>query len=213
MQNVWFVSPALFPLLVGFMIMLLGGVLCRTALKMVTVKAFTRTIGWLLSRSCLRFLASEPVVRFYAIVTLFLSMVFVNIPRIDFFLCSILFLTVFILLFYFDEALLLRRLFFLYLGGQLFLLLFFAAAPAPDPSAPAYTGDLLAIGFTLLFCGYAWAQVRRNPALRRKYRTGLTVAVAAPLLITPIFKYFLLVPLPTEGLIVAFMDYLRYFDF
>ena len=28
-QNVWYVSPAIFPLFVGCMIMLLGGLLCR----------------------------------------------------------------------------------------------------------------------------------------------------------------------------------------
>ena len=39
-QNVWYVSPAIFPLFVGCMIMLLGALLCRTALKMVGFKAF-----------------------------------------------------------------------------------------------------------------------------------------------------------------------------
>ncbi len=34
-QNVWFVSPALFPLFVGAMITLLGALLIRTALKTV----------------------------------------------------------------------------------------------------------------------------------------------------------------------------------
>ena len=37
-QNVWFVSPALFPLFVGGMIMLLGLLLFRTALKTIGMK-------------------------------------------------------------------------------------------------------------------------------------------------------------------------------
>jgi hypothetical protein len=39
------------------------------------------------------------------------------------------------------------------------------------------------------------------------------VALAAPFIIGPIFKYFLMVPMPTEGLIVAVLDYFWYFEF
>ena len=43
-QNVWFVSPALFPLFIGGMIMLLGLLLSRTALKAIGMKAFGNTL-------------------------------------------------------------------------------------------------------------------------------------------------------------------------
>jgi xanthosine utilization system XapX-like protein len=49
--------------------------------------------------------------------------------------------------------------------------------------------------------------------LRRKYRTGLIVAFVAPLLVGSIFKYFLLVPMPAEGLVVALLDAIWYFEF
>ncbi len=45
-QNVWYVSPAIFPLIVGAIIMILGALLCRTALKMVGFKAFGKTVRW-----------------------------------------------------------------------------------------------------------------------------------------------------------------------
>ena len=54
-QNVWFVSPALFPLFVGAMIMLLGLLLVRTALKTIGMKAFGHTLQWLLSQNLLHF--------------------------------------------------------------------------------------------------------------------------------------------------------------
>lgn len=84
-QNVWFVSPALFPLLVGGMISLLGVLLIRTAFKAVGKEGISVTLQWLLSRNLITYLASHTTLRFYAVVVLFLSFVFLNIPRIDFF--------------------------------------------------------------------------------------------------------------------------------
>ena len=55
-QNVWFVSPALFPLFVGAMIMLLGALLVRTALKEVGLKGLRRDLDWLISPEMVRFL-------------------------------------------------------------------------------------------------------------------------------------------------------------
>jgi hypothetical protein len=60
---------------------------------------------------------------------------------------------------------------------------------------------------------YTWIQIRPLPALRQKYRLSLILSIAAPFTIGPIFKYFLLVPMPTEGLITAVMDAIRYWDF
>ena len=57
-QNVWYVSPAIFPLFIGCIIMLLGGLLCRTALKTIGFKAFAGTARWLSSKALLQFLNS-----------------------------------------------------------------------------------------------------------------------------------------------------------
>jgi hypothetical protein len=213
-QNVWFVSPALFPLFVGFVIVILGALLSRIAWKTVGREQIRAVIRWLLSKSNVEFLASAPTLRFYAMVTLFLSFVYLNIPRIDFFLASILFLSVFISMFYFDDDGVLKRLFFFYLAGLLVFIVYFAAGmESLLGNAVPYSGDVLALFFILAYCFYAWALVRNNPALRKKFRTGMIIAVAAPLIVIPIFKYFLLVPMPYEGLVVAFLDKLWYLDF
>lgn len=213
-QNVWYVSPALFPLFVGGVIMLLGALLIRTALKMTGIKAFGETIRWLRTRDFFQFLISDSVIRFYAITSLFLSLVYINLPHIDFFLSAILFLTVFITMFYFDDDQLLKKLFYFYLAGVGVLIVYFALGL--DPVLGRYVpfgGDILALCFILAYCIYAWILIRSRPPLRKKYRTGLIVAVAAPFVVGPIFKYFLLVPLPTEGLVVAVLDYFWYFEF
>ena len=213
-QNVWYVSPAIFPLFVGCMIMLLGALLCRTALKMVGFKAFSQTVRWLLSKKLLQFFNSIPNLRFYTIVVLFLSFVFLTIPRIDFFLSAFLFLTVFITSFYFDDAMLLKKLFFFYLAGIMVLFLYFAGG-VNDPLSRIvpFPADILTTCFIISYSVYAWTLIRSNPELRKKYRTAMIVAVVAPLVVGMIFKYFLLVPMPSEGLVVSITDYFWYLEF
>ena len=213
-QNVWYVSPAIFPLFVGCMIMLLGGLLCRTALKMVGFKAFAETVRWLSSKALLQFLNSVPNLRFYSIVVLFLSFVFLNIPRIDFFLSAVLFLAVFITSFYFDDAEVLKKFFLFYLAGVIVFIIYFSLGlNEPLVRIVPFPADILALCFIVAYCAYAWILIRNNPALRKKYRTAMIVAFASPLVVGLIFKYFLLVPMPAEGLVVAVTDYLWYLEF
>ena len=213
-QNVWYVSPAIFPLLVGAMIMLLGALLCRTALKMVGFKAFGETVRWLSSKALLQFLNSTPNLRFYTIVVLFLSFVFLTIPRIDFFISAVLFLVVFITSFYFDDAMLLKKLFFFYLTGIIVLILYFAfGLNDPLGRIVPFPADILTICFIVAYSVYAWKLIRRKPMLRKKYRTAMIIAFVSPFIVGVIFKYFLLVLMPSEGLVIAVMDYFWYFEF
>ena len=213
-QNVWFVSPALFPLFVGAMISILGILLTGTAFKAVGRQQLQRVLRWLGSPELVVFLQTSGVIRFYAMTVLLFSFVYLNLPRIDFFLCSILFLAVFITQFYFDDDALLKKLFFFYLAGTSVCLGYFLLG-LPDALEPAlpYPNDWLAVVFIVCYMGYAWVLIRRVPALRKKWRTSLILAVVPPFLICPIFKYFLLVPMPTEGLVVAVLDAIWYWDF
>ncbi|MGB5987351.1 MAG: hypothetical protein WBG37_18745 [Desulfobacterales bacterium] len=213
-QNVWFVSPALFPLFVGGMIALLGILLTLHALRTVGFEGFRDTVAWLLSIRLIEFLKSESMLRFHAIVILLFTFVFLNIPRIDFFLGSILFLSAFITMFYLDDPQLLISMLRVYLAGVFLLIAWFILGlPARlEPILP-YASDWLVVGFILIYCLYVFKLIVRQPDLRKKYRIGLTLALVAPFTIGPIFKYFLLVPMPFEGLIVTVMDAIRYWDF
>jgi hypothetical protein len=213
-QNVWFVSPALFPLFVGAMIMLLGVLLIRIAYREVGSEELKRVLRWLGSPDLLRFLKTAPLLRFYAIVVLFFSFVYVNIPRIDFFLCSVLFLVVFISMFYFDDDALLKKMLFFYLSGTILLVIFMASGlSAALTSVLHYPSDWFAFAFIIAYCIYVRTLIRDNPALRLKFKTSLILSVTTPFLIGPIFKYLLLVPMPKEGLVVALMDAIRYWEF
>ena len=213
-QNVWFVSPALFPLFVGGIITVLGIALVVNALKTVGVSGLKDTLGWLVSPELMHFIKSEAIIRFYAIVVLLFSFVFLNIPRIDFFLCSVLFLCAFITMFYLDDPSLLVRMLVMYLAGTVcFIVWFLLGIPEALEATLPYSSDWLTLVFTLFFCFYVFHLIRHQPRLHKKYKTGLIVAIVAPFTIGSIFKYFLLVPMPTEGLVVNFLDKLWYLDF
>ena len=213
-QNVWFVSPALFPLFVGAMIALLGAMLVRTALKEVGVAEFKKVLRWLISAELVRYLKTPPVIRLYAMAVLFVAYVFLNIPRIDFLLGSVLFLVAFISMFYFDDDALLKKFFYFYLTGTVVCLLYFTLEiPKTLETILPYPNDWLTFVFIIAYAAYAWALTRHSPPLRKKYRISLILAVIVPFIICPIFKYFLLVPMPKEGLVVAVMDAIWYWDF
>lgn len=213
-MNVWFVSPALMPLFIGATIMLIGALLCRMGLKAIGFEAFKGTLHWLVSADLKRVLASDVSMRFYAIAFLFLTLVYINLPRIDFFLCAVLFLTAFITMFYFLDDRLLRSFLLVYLAGEVVLLLVFALGlHRPSAEAPSVLPDLLALAFIAFYVGYVWLLVRARAELRKKFRVGLLVSLLTPFVIGPIFKYFLMVPLPKEGLVVAALDYVWYLEF
>ncbi len=213
-MNVWYVSPALMPLFVGVVITVLGALLCRIGLKTIGVEEFKKTVRWLLSRELAGVLKSDVSVRFYAIAIVFLTLVYVNLPRIDFFICAALFLTVFITMFYFLDDSLLRKFLYVYLAGEAVLIVFFALGlHSPGDETPSFAPDAVALVFLAVYIGYAWWQVRREAGLRKKFRVGLIVALVTPFVIGPVFKYFLMVPLPKEGLVVAVLDYFWYLEF
>jgi hypothetical protein len=137
-----------------------------------------------------------------------------NIPRIDFFLSAVLFLAVFITSFYLDVAELLKKLFFFYLAGVFVLITYFSLGiNEPLGRIVPFPADILALCFIIAYCLYAWRLVRNNAELRKKYRTAMIVAISSPFIVGMIFKYFLLVPMPAEGLVVTVMDYFWYLEF
>lgn len=211
-QNVWYVSPAIFPLFVGTIIMLLGGFLVRTALKEIGMKAFTEIIAFLFSAECLHFLKATKNIRFYAVTAVLLSFVFLFTPRVDFFLAAIDFLLVLICMFYLDDDHLLNTLFIFYAVQILVFILFWSTGTnAYLSDYMAFPGDILTLFFILVFGVYVGHLCRGNARLKKKFKTSVIVAVVAPVFIGMIFKYLLLVPMPFEGLVVQVMDFIWYY--
>ncbi len=208
-MNVWYVSPALFPLFVGVMLVLLSLILAYNALREIGwsgAREVSQLFGVVLKSS---FWTAAANVRFMAILLVLFSYVFLCLPRVDFFPASILFLLGFILMFYPQEHDILRKLFAAYalvmviVGGLLLA----------NSEAHPYLTDGGCLLLLPAFAGYAYRQLRINPILARRFWIALAVAIIGPFLIGPIFKYLLLVPLPFEGLVVELLDKVRYGEF
>jgi len=213
-MNVWYVSPALMPLFIGSVIMLLGAMLCRIGLKTIGFEAFKKSLRWLVSVESAKVLKSDAAWRFYAVVALFITLVYLNLPRIDFFLSAVLFLTAFVTMFYFLDDALLRKFLVFYLAGEAAILLLCALGlHRPPGDEPSYFLDAAALLLIAAYLIYVQMHLRRRGDLKNKFRIGLAVSVVTPLVVGPIFKYFLMVPLPKEGLVVAAMDYVWYLEF
>jgi len=213
-QNVWYVSPAIFPLFIGAVISLLGLILTGIALKSVGQQKLLAVCRYLVSPALLSFLKLPETIRFYAIVIVFSSFIFIMIPRIDFFLAAVLFLMVFISMFYLDDDRLLIKILLFFVAISALLLLFFAAKlDALISPLLTYPGDWLTLLIIGTFVFYSRRLVRSRLDLHKKYRTCLILAIVAPFTVGTIFKFLLLVPMPFEGAVVELLDAIWYYDY
>jgi len=204
-KNVWYVSPALFPIIVGVFIVLLGTLLLVHAIRSGGAAFFVhrlRQIG-------LQKVASERNLRFLAVLLALGTFVYLFIPRVDFFLAGALFLLYTISAFSMEDIDLLKRFAKLYaLGSFLFAIVaggfhrFLAFLPFPN--------DVLALVFLGVYVGYGLARTRAHGTLRQKFVQSISVALLVPLLLCVSFRFFLLVPLPREGLIMEGLYRLYY---
>lgn len=203
-MNVWYVSPGLFPLCIGILIILMGIVLLNRAIQDGGARKFLEDFSKKKE-------SSDKTLRFLGIILVISVYVYLNIPRIDYFLCTLFCLTVFISFFYFDSLEILKKLFTLYLAGSLlFLVLFLAGVDKQLNQGFPYVMDILVFFFLLAYALYCWTLVRRDKALRRKFRITVIMAIVPSLVLIPSFKYFLLVPLPVEGAFIELMNIVRY---
>ena len=210
-QNVWYVSPAIFPLLVGCMIMLLGALLIRTAIKEIGLKAMKSVGNFFTSPEFIQFLKLDRNIRFYAILTILFSFIYLFIPRIDFFLAAVEFLLVFISIFHLEDEKLLIKLFLFYTGQVVILILFFITGlNTLFSSYFEYAADILALILIVSFVVYLHRLCKSSNEFKKRFRTSLIVAIAAPVIIGMTFKYFLLVPMPYEGMVIALVDHFWY---
>lgn len=118
-QNVWYVSPALFPIFISIGIIILGIILLLNSIKEKGAKTFFEKLAHVKPGM------TESMLRFLSIVLILATFVYLNIPRIDFFLSAMFALTVFITMFYLEYGDLLKRFTKFYaIGSLIFVFLF-----------------------------------------------------------------------------------------
>jgi hypothetical protein len=204
-MNVWFVSPGLFPLCLGGLIIIMGVILCHRAIKDGGAKKFFEDLSRRKKDS------SGKMLRFLGILLIIVAYVYLYIPRIDYFLSTVLCLMVFISLFYLDRPGFLKRLFTFYLAGcLLFLIVFLVGIDKHLNESFPYFMDLLVFLFFLAYFAYCRTLIRGDSVLKKKLRVSLIMSIVPSLVLIPSFKYFLLVPLPVEGGFIELMNIIRY---
>lgn len=204
-MNVWFVSPGLFPVCIGGLIILMGIVLCRRAIKDGGAKKFIEGLSRRTEGS------PDKTLRFFGILLVIVAYVYLYIPRIDYFLSTLLTLFVFITLFYLDRPDLLKKYFIFYLVGcLLFLFAFVVGIDNQLNERFLYFMDILVFLFFLTYIVYSRLLIRGDRVLKKKWNLSIIMSIVPSLILIPSFKYFLLVPLPVEGGFIELMNIVRY---
>ncbi|WED24753.1 hypothetical protein L3Q72_17920 [Vibrio sp. JC009] len=133
-----------------------------------------------------------------------ISYIYVLITWYDFFLASAVFLLLYIGLYYLDEPEISKKLLKIYYGNiALSTVIFMTGIDQAVNSGYPFTTDFLlaATGVAMIAAMYSSAK-KANQELVQKVRRMTLIAIIFPAVLCPIFRYFLLVPLPKEGLVV-----------
>lgn len=210
-ESVWYVSPALFPIIVGVALIVLGVVLLLNSIRTGGAQYFLQTISS--SRVFKQKLEiSDSIIRFISILIALFSFIYLYIPRVDFFITTVLFLSFFISIFLFEDMRLLKKLTWFYVGGSVvFIIIFASDIDKVINSYFRFFTDIFALIFLLAFIIYTYLTIKHYPELKiSTLYTVVGVSFLVPLLICPIFRYFLLIPLPKEGLVIELMHSIYY---
>ncbi|MCZ2720841.1 hypothetical protein O1D97_04080 [Marinomonas sp. 15G1-11] len=195
--NAWYVSPALFPILIASILLICGIALFVKALVFVKKNAGTASAKE----------SSESWGRFFLLVSLIAGQVYGWVPIVDFALAAFVFLFLFIFSFYSDSVLVQKKILFLWTSLSIALLLI-AQVFSPGEEARMFLdwGVVLVIGL-IVFVSKNWAnQTQTQKAWRSSWKAALVVTIIA----CPVFRLGMLVPLPTEGIVIEKMVDAKY---
>ncbi|MFY0733792.1 MULTISPECIES: hypothetical protein [Aurantimonas] len=204
-RNAWYVSPALFPLIVATGLVVLSLMLLARARRAGGAAAALASI-----RQMAPGRLSERSATFWLIAALIVFYVYALVPRVDFIAATALFLLAFATLFHLTAA----------PATRLILALFFGVSLAVGGAAllgvetgvrtpAALIVDALIWLAVLAACAALLRATRMPKDAARHARQCVGLSLLAPLILGIVFKYGLLVPLPHEGLTIVASDHVR----
>jgi hypothetical protein len=211
-ENQWFVSPALFPLIIISLLILLSSILLFKATRQKGFEQFTQLKSWLGDWQ-----DPQVVNRWYIIWSL-VVFVYVYVPSIDFYLAAVLFLVALTSRFYYEFNQSLLRISLIHLLLSLCLIgikLFINATEdttwlsVNQDTLVIYYSDLIASATIAILLGMIWfTPVNKN---NKRAITQTAVVLVMPLFLSLIFTFLLFVPMPVEyGSVSNFFSYLIY---
>lgn len=204
-RNVWYVSPALLPLIVGVGIFVLSTVLLFHSIRVGGAADFVAGLKTATPR------IDEANQRFIGILLALVTFVYLFIPRVDFVLSIMLFLAYFVPAFYYDNLPDLRKLSVVYGSIAVVFFVLFATGIADVINGGfEFSTDVIALVATSVLLVYGRRLAGKEHKKIKKFRLSLTVTIATPFILTPIFRFFLFVRLPHEGGIVQLLQLIWY---
>jgi hypothetical protein len=203
-QNVWYVSPALLPLVIATGLLILATMLLVNAVRTGGAKAAVGSLGRRAAAD------GEVTSRMLAAIAIIAGYVYGLIPRVDYFVATALFLQVFIAAFYLGRREIMRFLTVAFLTVAVAPFLADLVGRYPSPGTPSrYALDLLVALVLAGLCVVTWRRLAGDVAGRRRFSITLAVSLVVSLFTSVAFKFGLLVPLPSEGAIVRVMEHIQ----
>ncbi len=210
-QNVWYVSPALMPFIIGAGLLILSIILLINSIVTKGAKAAIEDFKVFMKQRNKKSLltisdnteqtAKISQLRVLLVVLEFFILIFLFIPRVDFLISLIFFLMSTIGMFYLDRVSLFIRVGkFLGISAVAFSLLAYSGFASILVNAFEFTLDIVVFFMTVYVYILLRKQVGSDLQLKKKLKIVTIVAIGIPLLVTVVFRYSLLVPLPVEGL-------------
>ncbi|WED28756.1 hypothetical protein L3V77_22730 [Vibrio sp. DW001] len=202
-KTTWYESPGLLPLFIGFALLMAGISIFLSNKKEGGYSLFLKQLKFF-----------NPTAFFISGGGL-LSYIYILITWYDFFLGSMAFLLFYIALYYFDKPPLTKMLLKVYYGFMaLSAIIFLSGMDAAINASYEFNTDIimLILSVCLIYTMHRFA--KQEPSeYRPKVRRVILIATIFPLILCPIFRYFLLVPLPKEGLVIEQVLNTTYFTY
>lgn len=188
----WYESPGLLPLFIGFSLFAAG------------LSVFMQSKNEQGREKFLKYFKEINPGGFLVSAGGIISYIYVLITWYDFFLASAVFLLLYIGLYYLDNPEIGKKLLKIYYSANVVsIVIFMTGIDNAINSGYAFTTDFLlaGTGIAMIVAMYHGAK-KTNSELVSKVRRLTLIAIIFPAVLCPIFRYFLLVPLPKEGLVV-----------
>jgi hypothetical protein len=205
-QSDWYVSPALLPLFIGGGIFFLGSILLINSIKSGGAASFVKAV-----KDSKKMHLTTETMRILTVVLGLFSFIYLLIPNVDFFLSITLFLFFICTAFYPDVEEFRRIMTLQFLIGMIVMaVIAFTGIDDLLKGILKYNVDILALFYIMYLNIFSRMKARKFEILPKKINQVTLVSLIVPLVLCPLFRYFLLVPLPVEGGIIKLMNLVYY---
>ena len=202
----WYVAPALFPLIIGVSLILLGLILGFIAVKDGGLRTLVDGFAEKSKKKI-----DEKTIRVWVVAFALGSFIYVFIPKIDFVVSIATFLFFICAVFYSESPRVFKYLTRFFLGETAVLVILFVSGIADILiGIYPYTIDAAALVLLVVMNVYARRLMKQDGLSGKKINTVMWVSIITPLILCPVFRYLLLTPLPNEGIILDHMNLFYY---